>query len=365
MTTKKRKHVSRVHCRRAPSQFLAALLEAVAAMGLDAAAILRRCNAGFSLADLYAEAPLDLPIDVFTSVNRRCNRVLRDYLARIGDGMQMDEEQFTLHCHCLINTGTLGQAVAVTARFFRMFEGRIGDVIQQPQGDQVVLQFNPIRTQRSAAGLVVDAYGLAVMQMLYGWLIDQPVKLTAVQLAYPRPDRNALCLSLFDCEIEFDQVANSLVFPAQYLSQPIVRNHVELTELLRSFPYDLMLASYHQKPLYEQVYLVMMNHYSSRHLLPTIDDIAATFSMTSSTLRRRLAEEDTAYSKIRRDCQLRLAADFLRRAELTVDEIAHRSSFSDPTTFRRAFRHWTGKSPSAYRAELLGARDARLASSRC
>ena len=69
---------------------------------------------------------------------------------------------------------------------------------------------------------------------------------------------------------------------------------------------------------------------------------------------RHLAEEGTAYSKIRRRCQLNAAADFLRRADMTVAEIAHLSSFSDPTAFRRAFRHWTGKSPTAYRHEVLG-----------
>ncbi len=355
MTTKKRKHVSRVHCRRAPSQFLAALLEAVADLGIDTAALLRDCGVKFSLEELRANPALELPIEAFASVNQGCNRALREHLHAIGDGEQMNEEQFLLHCQCLINSGTLGEAIDVTRRFFAMFEGRIGGVVLERRGAEVALQFNPIRPKHSIAGLVVDAYGLAVMQRLYGWLIDQPLRLTAVQLAYPRPERNALCLSLFDAEVAFDQGVNALVFAADVLEQPLVRTHIELTDLLRSFPYDLMLATRHDKPLYEQLYLVMMNHYSSRHELPTIENIAATFSMTSSTLRRRLAEENSSYSKIRRDCQLRLAEDFLRRAELTVDEIAHRSSFSDPTTFRRAFRHWTGKSPSAYREELLAA----------
>jgi len=48
---------------------------------------------------------------------------------------------------------------------------------------------------------------------------------------------------------------------------------------------------------------------------------------------------------LRRD----LAIYFLGRAELPVNEIAHRVGFTEPSTFHRAFKKWTGVTPGAYR----------------
>jgi AraC-like DNA-binding protein len=337
-----------------PASFIAALLEAVAESGEDADAILRSARSSCSFADLLRERDATVSVDEFVRINRLCSVALRQrHLRETGESC-MTEEQFGLLCRCLIGATTLREAIELSSRFFAMFENRIGRTELLEPGGEAVVCIGPARSRYTAASYAIDVYGLAVMHMLYGWLIDQPLPLSSVRLAYPAPADNRLGLGLFDCELRFGEPANALCFDAAALRQPTVRTHADLVELLELFPYDLTLRSYRSKPLAEQVYLVMMNHYGRHRTLPSIDAVAATFGITDCTLRRRLAEECTAYSKIRRRCQLNAAADFLRRADMTVAEIAQLSSFSGPTAFRRAFRHWTGKSPSAYRHEALG-----------
>jgi AraC-like DNA-binding protein len=351
---KKSKHVSPAVCQRLPVSFIAALLESVAAIGIEPARILRAAGLRRSFGDLLDQHAEGLAVEEFATINRLCNTALRELHREQTGEICMTEEQFRLLCQCLIGTSTLRESIDITARFFAMFEYRTGRASLEEDGSEARLCIGPERKQPTAASYVIDLYGLAVMQMLYGWLIDQPLRLASVRLAYPSPQSNEIGLGLFDCELRFDQPANMLCFDAQQLRQPTLRTHGELAELLRLFPYDLTLRSYRSKPLGDQVYLVMMSHYGRHRTLPSIDAVARTFGVTDCTLRRRLAEESTAYSKIRRRCQLNAAADFLRRADMTVAEIAHLSSFSDPTAFRRAFRHWTGKSPTAYRHEVLG-----------
>jgi AraC-like DNA-binding protein len=351
---KKRKHVSQALCQRMPVPFITGLLAVTAALGYDPDQLLAASGARCRFAELTRGDNPELPIDAFVRINRLCNATLRAYHARTTGETCMTEEQFRLLCRCLINGGTLRQAIALTQAFFAMFDGRIGYLWLEETRGAATLFIDLRRVIRSEAIVTLDSYGLAVMHMLYGWLIDRPIRLDSVGLACARPLRNALCLSLFDCDLHFDQAANSLCFASDYLDQPTVRTHNELAEFLCMFPFDLTLTSYRSKPLAEQVYVVMMNHYGSSHQLPSIDAVAAIFGVTSSTLRRRLAEDGSAYSKIRKRCQLNVAADFLRRADMTVDEIARLSSFSEPAAFRRAFRHWTGKSPTAYRQEMLG-----------
>ena len=52
-------------------------------------------------------------------------------------------------------------------------------------------------------------------------------------------------------------------------------------------------------------------------------------------------------------CRHDLARKLLADPALAFGEIAHRRSFSDATTFSRAFKGWSGQSPSAYRDAMM------------
>ena len=49
------------------------------------------------------------------------------------------------------------------------------------------------------------------------------------------------------------------------------------------------------------------------------------------------------------------AIEYLARPDLTLIEIANLLGFSEPSTFHRAFKKWTGVAPGEYRHSRLGA----------
>jgi len=46
---------------------------------------------------------------------------------------------------------------------------------------------------------------------------------------------------------------------------------------------------------------------------------------------------------------MRLAIEYLRKTEMTNEEIASRLGYSEASNFRHAFLRWTGKNPSEFR----------------
>mgnify|MGYP001765693364 CR=1 FL=1 len=83
--------------------------------------------------------------------------------------------------------------------------------------------------------------------------------------------------------------------------------------------------------------------------MPDMTRVAADLCLTPRTLRRRLDDEGTTFSSIRNEVRARLAEDLLATSSLSVEQIAHRLGYHEPTNFIAAFKKWCGTTPLAHR----------------
>jgi AraC-like DNA-binding protein len=77
--------------------------------------------------------------------------------------------------------------------------------------------------------------------------------------------------------------------------------------------------------------------------------LAAALGCSRDTLYRRLKSEGTTFAKLLDALRRRLALDYLAGGKVSITETAYLTGFSDPAAFSRAFKRWTGKSPSEVR----------------
>ena len=82
---------------------------------------------------------------------------------------------------------------------------------------------------------------------------------------------------------------------------------------------------------------------------PSPEDVAARLHMTTRTLRRHLQEEGQSYQSLLEEARRRDSARLLDSGELEVRRIAEWLGYSDPANFTRAFKSWTGQTPSEWR----------------
>jgi len=80
-----------------------------------------------------------------------------------------------------------------------------------------------------------------------------------------------------------------------------------------------------------------------------IEDVARDLGFSRQTLYRRLKGEGLTFEQLLDWRPQRLALRFIRDEGLPVKDAAYRLGFSDPAAFSRAFKRWTGSSPSALR----------------
>jgi AraC-like DNA-binding protein len=82
---------------------------------------------------------------------------------------------------------------------------------------------------------------------------------------------------------------------------------------------------------------------------PRMEAVAAQLGVSRQTLFRRLKSEGATFEAVLDDLRLKLALRHLCEGGLSVNATAFRLGFSDPAAFSRAFKRWTGKSPSQAR----------------
>lgn len=76
-------------------------------------------------------------------------------------------------------------------------------------------------------------------------------------------------------------------------------------------------------------------------------------NLGTSTLQRRLAQEDTSFQILLAATREALARHYLRSSQLPISEISFLLGYEDPNSFFRAFSSWTGQTPDAIRTAQL------------
>jgi AraC-like DNA-binding protein len=78
--------------------------------------------------------------------------------------------------------------------------------------------------------------------------------------------------------------------------------------------------------------------------------------MSVRTLNRLLAAEDTTHRELLDAVRRDEAARHLRGDHLSIAEVAFLLGFSELSSFYRAFKRWTGRTPAQFRQEHRAAR---------
>jgi AraC-like DNA-binding protein len=81
----------------------------------------------------------------------------------------------------------------------------------------------------------------------------------------------------------------------------------------------------------------------------SVETIAAKLNTSRQTLYRQLKDENATFEQVLDELRHRMALDYIGARKVSVNETAYLVGFSDPASFSRAFKRWTGKSPREYR----------------
>lgn len=82
------------------------------------------------------------------------------------------------------------------------------------------------------------------------------------------------------------------------------------------------------------------------------EPIACQLAMSPRTLSRRLQDEGTSFKRLSDEVRLEHAERLLSATHLSIQDVARRTGFADASSFIRAFKRATGRTPAALREHM-------------
>ena len=79
------------------------------------------------------------------------------------------------------------------------------------------------------------------------------------------------------------------------------------------------------------------------------ESVARALHMSTRSLQRKLEAESASYRALLDETRREVASRYMEQSNLSVSEITYLLGFSEPSNFTRAFKRWTGSSPTGYR----------------
>ena len=170
-----------------------------------------------------------------------------------------------------------------------------------------------------------------------------------IRFNYPRPSRTMHYEQAFGCELEFGADWCEYRFDAGLLEQPLAEADSATARVCEESCARLLDGMEIGEDIVSRVCHLVL---SSPGDFPRLDAVAASLSMGSRTLRRKLQQLGTSYQKILDDVRRQLALEYLETTNLSIQEISELLGYSEVTNFRRAFVKWVDLSPYQYRKRV-------------
>ncbi|MEO6029359.1 MAG: AraC family transcriptional regulator [Candidatus Binatia bacterium] len=329
-----------------PGGVLHSFLRVAAAFGIDASTVFATAGLPVDLASLgdrfITVAEFDRLVDGFTTASGD-----PAFALHLGEMFNLFDLAILT---TLINTSrNLAEAAAGFADFRALFNPLFHMTIAV-DGARAVVAYQPTPDEPLSFQPRYPEFVLTFHLSYARWLLRQPIVVHAATFRHARPTYAAEYDRIFACPVEFSAAEDAFVVDAAVLTLPIGSAFAEYNRQAA----ELARAELGRLPQADVVPQVI--HLIRTHLAEGAFDLERTareLGIGARTLQRRLQDVGISFSSLRDQVRSEAALVLIRRADLSIDELADRLGYAERSNFTHAFSRWTGMTPGAFRRRLL------------
>lgn len=170
-----------------------------------------------------------------------------------------------------------------------------------------------------------------------------------IQLARPKPKNHAAFADFYRCPIRYDADITCLVLPIELMHAPLSTTNTSLAEqgdgIVQAYLNQVGIA-----PLDKKLRQAIVDILPSGDI--NIQKIAAEAGMSVRSLQRHFSDMGGTFSGFVSNIRAAMSQNYLAQNTLPITEIAFLLGYRDTASFSRAFKTWTGQTPTQYQRKL-------------
>ena len=318
-----------------------AIARTLAASGIDSRRIFRAVGID---AELSNDPMVRLPSATTTRLYRACVEVTNDPYFGLSVARYIHVSNLHALGYALAASATLMDFCRRLERYMRLVSQAVKVQLSEGEGELVVRLEHVTET----CGETEDCF-LAFLVLTMRQLYRADFSPLRVGFHHAMPLEGAQPYEkLFRAPISFNAGASVLVFERTALERPLDGSCPELAQVNDSIAINY-LAKLDRSDVITGVTQKIIE------FLPDgecgRDKVAAALFMSPTTLQAKLAARGANFQQLLDDTRKDLACNYLRQAGRSVTEVTFLLGFADTSNFTRAFKRWTGMSPTEFRQQ--------------
>ncbi len=204
------------------------------------------------------------------------------------------------------------------------------------------------------AGITGNAIVECVLMGLHRfncWLAGELIPIEQIELSYPKPDfAKEFWFAFFGAPVLFNRKVNAITFSNESLNLECRRDKRALEDWLDAPHFNALVESVRYASLGVRLRLWMEKVLQEGVDKIQLESAACHFGISPQSLWRSLKEEGFSYASLKEEVRRDVAIHLLKSRDISVEEVAYRVGYSEASTFIRAFKRWTGRTPLTYRS---------------
>jgi AraC-like DNA-binding protein len=165
---------------------------------------------------------------------------------------------------------------------------------------------------------------------------------------YPRPAHFAEYARFLDCPVLFDEDTLETEFDASVLDEPLAGSDPAMAARAAQYCASEAAQSVVVDGLVAQVRRVLGSWNGGQ---PNLTNVARALQTSPRSLRRDLQRMDTSFQDLLDETRRVRAEEWIRFTDMTLEQVSKQLGFGDIRSFRRAFKRWTGRTPTEIRLD--------------
>jgi AraC-like DNA-binding protein len=291
-----------------------------------------------------------IPLDKYMSLLELAAEAAGDSNFGLHFGATRAVETVGLLNYIMRNSPNLGAAITNAMRYLRLHvdAAELSLAFAGPEVRVVYRLTDPsIRPSRHYNDLIMVCFlGFVRHGIDDGWSPHE------VAFGHGAPQDVAPYREMFGAPVSFGQSANSMLFDQHLLSRPLRAADHQLLRFLeehaRAVLAELPAQSDDLTGRLRRFVVEALPHDETN-----LSAAARALGMSTRTLQRRLRARGIVYAGLVDEVRRYLSSKYLAEGNLSLGEIAYLLGYSESSAFNRAYRRWTGRTPSADRRSAL------------